>query len=81
MASPSHDADGPQRQASPSPTVATEAPVIEVASSAGDDDEFDLTEDPFNDGSTSVTSSVYACTFERGEAVPLLQERAVSHTQ
>lgn len=55
------------RASSPSPTVATvEAPTIEVASQPGEEDEFDLTDDPFNDGSTSVTSSVYACTYERG---------------
>ena len=61
------DTGGPERPASPSPTMATEAPTIEVASqSGGEDDEFNLTEDPFNDGSTSVKSSVYTCTYERG---------------
>ncbi|KND92898.1 hypothetical protein TOPH_02406 [Tolypocladium ophioglossoides CBS 100239] len=49
------------------PTLATEALIIEMASSAGDDDgEFDVTDDPFNYGSMSITSSVYACTYERG---------------
>jgi hypothetical protein len=44
----------------------TEAPAIEAASEAGGDDEFDATSELFGDGTTSVTSSVYAHTYERG---------------
>ncbi|KND87234.1 hypothetical protein TOPH_08108 [Tolypocladium ophioglossoides CBS 100239] len=65
MAPPLHDTGRPQRQASPSPTVATETPTIEAASQAEDGDEFDLTEDPFNDGSTSATSSTDPCNLRK----------------
>ncbi|PHH92361.1 hypothetical protein CDD83_7739 [Cordyceps sp. RAO-2017] len=70
----------PQRPAPPSltptPTLQTRAPAIEPATQPGAADEFDIDEDPFasaagagaaaDDGITSVTSSVYACTYERG---------------
>ncbi|KFY13677.1 hypothetical protein V491_06328 [Pseudogymnoascus sp. VKM F-3775] len=45
---------------------ATEAPAIEAASETGGDDEFDATSELFEDDMTSVTSSVYAHTYERG---------------
>ncbi|KAF4580858.1 helix-turn-helix, Psq [Ophiocordyceps camponoti-floridani] len=44
----------------------TQAPAIEVATQPGDDDEFDVNDDPFADGVTSITSSVYAHEYERG---------------
>ncbi|KAM4057256.1 methyltransferase [Hirsutella rhossiliensis] len=50
-----------------SPTIETRAPAIDVATQPGDEDEFDIDDEPFGgDGVTSLTSSVYACTFERG---------------
>lgn len=52
----------------PSPVIApaTEAPAIEAASETGGDDEFDAISELFEDDTTSVTSSVYAHTYERG---------------
>jgi hypothetical protein len=68
----SHDRDDARDEAksgvplSPTASPATEAPAIEAASEPGDDDEFDTTSELFEDGTTSVTSRVYAHTFERG---------------
>lgn len=45
---------------------ATEAPAIEAASETGGDDEFDAISELFEDDTTSVTSSIYAHTYERG---------------
>ncbi|KND87017.1 hypothetical protein TOPH_08370 [Tolypocladium ophioglossoides CBS 100239] len=58
----------PASEAPTSPSPAPAADVIEAASQPGEDDEFDLTDQSFNatDGLTSVTSSVYACTYECG---------------
>lgn len=52
----------------PSPVIApaTEAPAIEAASETVGDDEFDAISELFEDDTTSVTSSVYAHTYERG---------------
>ncbi|RDA92019.1 hypothetical protein CP533_0998 [Ophiocordyceps camponoti-saundersi (nom. inval.)] len=44
----------------------TQAPAIEVATQPPDDDEFEINEDPFADGMTSITSSVYAHEYELG---------------
>jgi hypothetical protein len=50
---------------SPVTAPATEAPAIEAASETGGDDEFDAISELFDD-TTSVTSSIYAHTYERG---------------
>ncbi|POR32790.1 Uncharacterized protein TPAR_07015 [Tolypocladium paradoxum] len=62
------DDNKPASEAPGSPSASLASGAIEVASQSGDDDEFDLTDQSFNvgDGSTSVTSSVYACTYECG---------------
>lgn len=66
-----HDDDGACDEAesamplSPVTTPATEAPAIEAASETGGDDEFDAISELFDD-TTSVTSSIYAHTYERG---------------
>lgn len=62
------DEDKPAPEASRRPSTTLVPDAIEVASQSGDDDEFDPSDQSFNanDGSTSVTSSVYACTYERG---------------
>ncbi|KFZ13083.1 hypothetical protein V501_03898 [Pseudogymnoascus sp. VKM F-4519 (FW-2642)] len=66
-----HDDDGACDEAksamplSPVTTPATEAPAIEAASESGGDDEFDAISELFDD-TTSVTSSIYAHTYERG---------------
>lgn len=66
-----HDDDGACDEAksatplSPVTTLATEAPAIEAASESGGDDEFDAISELFDD-TTSVTSSIYAHTYERG---------------
>lgn len=53
--------------AGPMPTIETRAPAIDAATHPGNEDEFDIDDEPFGgDGVTSVTSSVYACTYERG---------------
>lgn len=50
-----------------SATVSTTVPAIEAASETGDDEEeFDASSELFGDGTTSVTSSVFAHTYERG---------------
>jgi hypothetical protein len=65
MASPAADRadyrDGCDVAKSSSP-----APAIEAASEPGADDEFDATSEDFGDDTTSVTSSVYAHTYECG---------------
>jgi hypothetical protein len=78
MASPAgdlasnHDRDDASDEAksgvplSPAASPATEAPAIEAASEPGGDDEFDATSELFKGGTTSVTSSVYAHSYERG---------------
>lgn len=59
--------DGPDDSPAPSPMLETRAPAIDAATRPGDEDEFEIDEEPFgDDGITSVTSSVYACTYERG---------------
>jgi hypothetical protein len=55
------------REAKPGVPLSTaSAPAIEAASEAAGDDEFDATSELFEDGTTSVTSSIYAHTYERG---------------
>lgn len=66
-----HDDDGASDEAksgmalSPVAAPATEAPEIEAASETGGDDEFDTISELFDD-TTSVTSSIYAHTYELG---------------
>ncbi|RDA82709.1 hypothetical protein CP532_4836 [Ophiocordyceps camponoti-leonardi (nom. inval.)] len=50
----------------PPPPPITQAPAIEVATQPPDEDEFEINEDPFADGMTSITSSVYAHEYEAG---------------
>lgn len=51
---------------SPQPGHATERPAIESAQGLGEDDEFEIEDGLPIDGTTSVASSVYACTYENG---------------
>lgn len=66
-----HDDDGACDEAksgmplSPVAAPATEALAIEAASETGGDDEFDAISELFDD-TTSITSSIYAHTYERG---------------
>ncbi|ODA76964.1 hypothetical protein RJ55_07481 [Drechmeria coniospora] len=65
-----HDAvdHRPDQAGSPTPSLAFAAlpPTIEAASQPGEENEFEINEEPFNDGTASVSSSVYAFTYERG---------------
>jgi hypothetical protein len=78
MASPAgdlasnHDRDDAYDEAksgvhlSPVASLAADVPAIEASSEPGGDGEFDATSELFEDGTTSVTSRVYAHTYERG---------------
>lgn len=58
--------EAPATEAPATEAPATEAPAIEAASETGGDDEFDAISELFEDDTTSVTSSIYAHTYERG---------------
>ncbi|KAK4069809.1 hypothetical protein Purlil1_13641 [Purpureocillium lilacinum] len=57
----------PMPAPNPAPTDETvEAPTVEAARQPGEEDDFDFNGDPIDDDYTSITSSVRACTYERG---------------